>query len=56
MTTGDMARALAALLPTGILRGVHSPAEELERLEIECFREGGSRRLPFLPRMAKLAL
>jgi hypothetical protein len=56
MSAGDSARALRALRPTGILNKVHPPSQELERLEINCFREGGYRRLAYLPEMAKLAL
>jgi hypothetical protein len=56
ISAGDSTTALSALLPTGILQKVHSPAQELESLEINCFREGGYRRLASLPEMAKLAL
>ena len=56
MSAGDSARALRALRPTGILNKVHPPSQELERLEINCFRESGYRRLAYLPQMAKLAL
>jgi hypothetical protein len=56
ISAGNSTRALSALRPTGILNKVHSPAQELERLEINCFRESSYRRLVFLPEMAKLAL
>jgi hypothetical protein len=56
LTGGDPARAVAALQPTGILRHISPPAEELRNLEMEAARSGGSGRLPLLPRMAKLAL
>lgn len=53
---GDSTRALRALRPTGILNKVHSPTKELERLEVNCFRESSFRRLAYLPEMVKLAL
>jgi hypothetical protein len=56
ISAGDATRALRALRPTGILNKVHSPAQKLERLEINCFRESSFRRLAYLPEMAKLAL
>jgi hypothetical protein len=56
IASGRTADAIAALKSTGLLNGVESPEQELARLELEAARQAGSRRLPFLPRMAKLAL
>jgi hypothetical protein len=53
---GDLTTAVAALKRTGLLSDVPSLKDELERLELDAARKGGSSRLRFLPRMAKLAL
>ncbi|MGB2603885.1 MAG: hypothetical protein WBC78_09830 [Candidatus Sulfotelmatobacter sp.] len=56
MVAGEAATAITALQVIGLLKDIPSPAEELDRLEVELTRESGSYRLPFLPRVAKLAL
>jgi hypothetical protein len=53
--SGNMAAALRAIKPTGILKDV-TPAQELEQLQTDAARIGGYRRLALLPRMAKLAM
>jgi hypothetical protein len=56
LMSGDIARALVALEPTGILRGILPPIDELHQMEIETARQAGGLRLPSLTQMAKLAL
>src|SRR5882724_3018216 len=53
---GDILRAIQALGPTGILAEGDSPQRAVEGLESELAKAGGTRRLEFLPRLAKLAL
>ena len=47
-------RTAQALGPTGILAEEDSPQKEVEGLERELAKTGGTRRLEFLPRLAKL--
>ncbi|MGD0511250.1 MAG: hypothetical protein ABSA33_05415 [Candidatus Micrarchaeaceae archaeon] len=55
LATGNVAGAIEALTPTGILAEKVGPLSELRDLEMKLSRVGGARRLEFLPQVAKLA-
>jgi hypothetical protein len=55
LASGDVARAIQALTPTGILAELAETQRELVDLETKLYRTAGIRRLEFLPRLAKLA-
>lgn len=56
LASGDVGRAFKALVPTGILAEMDGTQKELLELETRLYRTAGTRRLEFLPRLAKLAL
>lgn len=56
LTSGNIEGAIRALGPTGIIRKEDSPRDDLAKLALELAKSNGARRLPFLPRAAKLAL
>jgi hypothetical protein len=56
LALGDIIAAAQALGPIGMLTEEDSPQKEVERLEAELAKASSTRRLEFLPRLAKLTL
>lgn len=56
LAADDVAGAMEALRPTGIIAEEDSPQAELGKLEVQLARKGGTNRLEFLPLVAKLAM
>src|SRR2546425_2918121 len=56
LASGNAVMAIEGLGPTGIFAEDDDPQRELRELEMELARTGGTMRLAFLPRVAKLAL